>query len=374
MSIRARLFLIALAAALVPALLAAWRFVENREMEIATAARRLPAIAAGIATDLAEKIHGAEQLEYGLARARELDTGDRAACSDFLRRVRERYSQYTGILTIRPDGRLFCDSLATGRDLDLNDREYFRKALATRDAIVMQPAFGRLTGLSVLQIAYPVRTDSGELKFVLLASLNLARMTQSHTEGILMPGTQILLLDRDGMPLASSAAAPSDIAPAAFLELAARHPGGGAAELSAADGETHVWAVANSASIRDSGIHVLVGLPKSDLVSAANRRFGEDLALLAAAALLLFLGVWYLAERGIRRPIGTIADMLRRLGREPGARVPGPHPRGELGTLMAQLNQTAQDLERQGADIEALNGKLRESQRLESVGQLTGGV
>jgi len=38
------------------------------------------------------------------------------------------------------------------------------------------------------------------------------------------------------------------------------------------------------------------------------------------------------------------------------------------------LNQTAQSLERQRADIDQLNARLRQSQRLEAVGQLTGGV
>lgn len=66
---------------------------------------------------MAEKIQGTAQLHYGLARARDLFTDDRAACSAFLSEVREAYPQYTGILTIKPDGRLFCDSLRSGRAL-----------------------------------------------------------------------------------------------------------------------------------------------------------------------------------------------------------------------------------------------------------------
>ena len=181
MSIRTRLLLIALVATALPALLIGGRFVQERSTAVAAAAHELPEIAQRIASDLDEKIQGTEQLHFGLARAPDLDTHDRAACSDFLSQVREEYPQYTGILTITPDGHLFCDSLNTGRELDLNDRVYFRRAVTLYDEIALQPAFGRLTGIAVLQIAYPVRSPTGQLRSVLLASLNLAQFSRAQS-------------------------------------------------------------------------------------------------------------------------------------------------------------------------------------------------
>ena len=107
------------------------------------------------------------------ARARDLDTRDKAACSAFLSAVREEYPQFTGILTINPDGSLFCDSLRTNRTLDLRDRAYFKQALVAHGAVTLEPVFGRLTGTSVLQIAYPVRPESGR------AEIHPARLVQS---------------------------------------------------------------------------------------------------------------------------------------------------------------------------------------------------
>jgi PAS domain-containing protein len=49
------------------------------------------------------------------------------------------------------------------------------------------------------------------------------------------------------------------------------------------------------------------------------------------------------------------------------ARVLPPYPKGELGSLMTVLNGTAASLERQRHDIEDLNQKLRQSQRLEAL-------
>ena len=109
-------------------------------------------------------------------------------------------TQFTGILTINPDGSLFCDSLRTDRTLDLRDRAYFKQALVAHGVVTLEPVFGRLTGISVLQIAYPVRAESGELKFILLASFNLKKFAEYHDKR-LSNDSEILLVDRKGMVL-----------------------------------------------------------------------------------------------------------------------------------------------------------------------------
>ena len=200
MSLRTRLLILVIVAMLVPAILVAVRFIQNRTSEIDAALINLSATANDISGDLDEKIQGTAQLHYGLARARDLDTSDKAACSAFLSAVREEYTQFTGILTIDPDGSLFCDSLRTDRTLDLRDREYFKQALIAHGVVTLQPVFGRLTGTSVLQIAYPVRAESGQLKFILLASFNLQKFAEYHDKR-LRSDSEILLVDRKGTVL-----------------------------------------------------------------------------------------------------------------------------------------------------------------------------
>ena len=204
MSLRTRLLILVIVAMLVPAVLVGLRFVQNRTSEINTALVNLSATANDISNDLDEKIQGTAQLHYGLARARDLDTRDKAACSAFLSAVREEYPQFTGILTIDPDGSLFCDSLQSNRSLDLRDREYFKQALVANGIVTLQPAFGRLTGISVLQIAYPVRSETAELKFILLASLNLQKFAEYHYKRLMSEGAgagEILLVDKKGTVL-----------------------------------------------------------------------------------------------------------------------------------------------------------------------------
>ncbi len=86
----------------------------------------------------------------------------------------------------------------------------------------------------------------------------------------------------------------------------------------------------------------------------------------AFVSLLLFGGVWVLAEVGVRHQVGRIATMAEKLAAgDLSVRVASPHPSGELGGLMTQLNATAESLQQQHLAIDELNQKLHQSQEAE---------
>ena len=372
MTLRLRLLLLVLGTALLPAILVGGRYYQDRGKEIEATISGLAATARTIASNFDAKIQATTQLHFGLSRARDLGGRDKAACSNFLSEVLEKNPQFTGILTIDPDGSLFCDSLRSGRVLDLRDRNYFKQALNTTHSVVIEPVFGRLTGSAVLEIAYPARDESRRLQFVLLASLDLNRLMKEQIQN-LPQGLEVLLADAKGTVLTWSPAQlgagkpGASIADYALFRFAAENPGG-TKELVGIEGETQVWAVADTLVIDGVNLHVMVGRSKSELVAAPNRRLAEDMAILGILSILLFAGVWLLAEFAIRFQISRIATMAERLGAgDLGARVLPPYPKGELGRLMTVLNGAAASLERQKHDIDDLNLRLSQSQRLEAL-------
>lgn len=379
MSLRARLLMLVLLATVLPALLLGWRFSRDSDAEIAEAVQALARTANRVAADLEHRVQGTAQLHYGLAHSRLLDTADRPACSAHLANVREAYPQYTGILTVLPDGKLHCDSLQSGRALDLNDRSYVKRVLAGEQGLLLEPVFGRLTGNSVLQIVYPARTEDGLLRFMLVASLNLRKFAQEAPRHGVGSAPELLLLDDRGTVMAWSGASEvraqpgSSIADSALFRLARQHAGGApgttpagtpgvTGEAEGPDGQPQVWAVAASPTMQSAGLRLMLGVPRQALTAAAQQRLRRGLVDLAGAALLLFAGVWALAEWGIRRQVGRLTTMVQALGDgHLDARIDPPHPRGELGGLMAVLNNTAGSLQQQRQAIDELGLRLREA-------------
>jgi diguanylate cyclase (GGDEF)-like protein len=369
MGLRARLLSLVAIATLLPALLLGWRFVRERDAEIAVSIETLSEAARASADELEHRVQGTAQLHFGLAHSGVLESGDRAACSAYLAQVLDTYPQYTGLLTALPDGQMQCDSLASGRTLDLRERAYFKRVMAGEKGIVLDPVFGLLTGKAILQIVYPVRDDGGRLRFMLLASLGLQRFLQEALAHSRLAHSALLLLDEQGRVMATAGA--MDGLPMAgassfangLIEEAKKRA---VFEVASPQGRAQVWAVASSPSMRTIGLRVLVGQPMESLTALAPFKLRQGAAALLGASLLLFAGVWWLAERGLRLPVLRVTQTLTALGSgRLDARIALPHPSGEMGELMSVVNRTADSLEQQQQDNLDLTQQLQAAHRRE---------
>ena len=353
MSIRARFLLLILFATLIPALVAGIQFLERRDTEISGASEDLAASVQEIALDLKDIVRATAQLHYGLARAPELDTRDQAACSAFLADVLNEYPQYTGILTIKPSGDLFCDSLRSGRTMNLADRRYFQNALNARNPLAVEAAFGRLTGTAVLQIAYAARDKMGELKFILLASLDLDKTMQSRSRTLPRKNAVIALVDNKGTVFTwhpdTEKLRGRSIADSPLFRFAREQTAGAVREDLEFGGVSRIWAVSTLPEFPEVGLHVVVGVSKQDLLAAANRNLVQALAILLAVWLLVFGGAWVLA-RGV---------MDRGLAEEMRIRELNEQLEQRVLERTARLESANQELNREIAERSRAEAELR---------------
>jgi hypothetical protein len=144
-------------------------------------------------------------------------------------------------------------------------------------SLALEPAFGRLTGKAVLQIAYPARDDGGAVKFVLLASLDLDKFMRGRARGLPFESAVLMLMDRNGTRahLASRTASCARARPwptAPLHRLAQRRDGKACHEKSRAA----AWPGSGpspSPTARGSpgaDLSVLVGVSKGELTAAAD--------------------------------------------------------------------------------------------------------
>ena len=357
--------MLVLLATLAPALIfSAYQF-KRRDLEIERAKQDLGSMARYAADQLDDKARGTVQLLHGMSRAREIDTANKASCSEFLAGVLERYPQYTGLLTITPAGDLHCDSLRSGRRLNVAAREYFRRVSTTLEP-AFEVVFGGLTGIAVLQVAYPVLDRRGSLRYVLLASLNLSAYAREFAAASTYPGIRMLIWNQHGSLMASKPDAPGtslagrEFGSSALFRFAADGISGAAAELPDLDEVQKVWALGVVPAPRGGGALITLGIPRETLLAEANRDLRDALIVLIGAALLAFLASLYMAEAGIRRHVRRIADVAARVGDgDLDARIGAPYPPGELGDLMAVVDGTAVAVQAQHEQIQRSNRTLR---------------
>jgi len=365
-SLRTRILLLVLAASLTPAALLGVFLVQHRDDEVLEAKTHQAAFATQAAQALTDRIRGTVQLLHGLSRAADFDTADAAACSEFLAGVLARYPQFTGILSIRPDGQLHCDSLRSGRKLDVADRGYFKQARAT-DAPALEAAFGRLTGSAVMQVAYPKPDAPGKPGFVLLASLNLGQFVREYMAANSQTDMQLLLWDAKGTlmavhPAGAQPAVGGNFADSALFRFVQSGPSAGTSELPGPDSVSRIWAV-SALSEGSAGMRITVGVPRETLAANAQRNLKRSAAILLAVSLLAFLGAALVAEINIRRQAMRIIHVARRVGAgDLGARIGRPYPAGELGELMEVIDRTVGQVEEQRGEIEESAGLLQASE------------
>ena len=349
MSLRARILWLVGVASLLPLVAMVWVLLEQRAATLAQVRTQLDGRTAVLASDLDDKISGTVQLLFGLARVPQLGQPDVDACSTFLAEVLREHPQYTGLLTIRPDGQLHCDSLRSGRRLDLSDRGYFRRAL-TASHHVVEPVIGRLTGKAVLQIAYPVRDPQGVLRFIMLASLNLDDHGRSVAASLPFRQMNFQIWNDDASlvmdyPGTHASRLPVD---AAARRLVLASASGLPAESLGEGAQARIWASAPLPRTRDTGLRLVLSVPEDQLHAEADGPFRRALAWVVLIALLVFIAAAGLGEFAVRRQTARLMLGISRLDAgQFDQPIGAPYPRGELGEVMVALDRMADSLTQQ---------------------------
>ncbi|MBI5303477.1 MAG: PAS domain-containing protein [Chloroflexi bacterium] len=353
MSLRARLlWLVFLAVAPMLGLIF-YLDLQQRERvvdEIEADALRTAHFAADAHQDL---IENARALLTTLALLPQIQSDDSTACNDLLARVIQQNSAYANLAVADPNGAVLCSAIPFTGKFDIAERPHFRRALETREFAVGDYQVGLISHKASLALGYPILDLSGQVRRVVTAGLDLAWLNQVAASARLPEGSQLVILDRNGVILArypnpenwvGKLAADYAIAKTVLAQNE------GTAQGLGMDDVPLLYAFTTLHDQTDSSAHVLIGVPRAVAFAAQDAILTRQLVALALVTALVFVLAWYGGDWFIVRRVNTLLRATRRLAEgDLSARTTLPYGVSELSELARDFDEMADALEQRDA-------------------------
>lgn len=368
-SLRVRLLLLVLLA-IIPVLgLTLYTNFEMRRLVVEDVRKETLRLARFVANGQEDTIKDIQQLLFALAQLSEVQQPDSAACSILFTQLLKQYPQYALLGVVSLEGNVFCSALPADRSLNLADKPFFQRAIATQSFTISSYQTDPFTGKATLLFGYPVLNENNNVQAVVFASLDLTWLNQLAIQAQLPEGSTFTMLDRNRTILARypdpdrwvGRSAPE----APMIETMLTQQGEGTAEATGLDGVQHLFAFTPLRSTPGGGnVYVSVDIPTTIAFATANRVLASSLGVLGLVTFLTLTAAWYGSNLFILRQVDRLVDTTRRLSTgNLTVRTGLSYGQGELDQLAQAFDEMAASLERYVAERDQAQEALQESQR-----------
>ncbi len=201
-----------------------------------------------------------------------------------------------GIAWVDQSGTVRASSLAArAKPINISDRQYFRRALATRSPYVSAGLVGRRNRKEQVIIAVPTFSRRGDVSGVLVGSI-LLKPTGENRQALELGYSDLRVVDRNGRLLLGGGFAP--VQNVALLNRLRSRTSGVITSTKGLDGRgDHVVAFAAS---RVPAWVTVIDRPRSSVFAAARRSLFLEVGSLAAGLLLVIAILAFVARRARR--------------------------------------------------------------------------
>ena len=319
-----------------------------------------------VAADLAQLAQSLHQVLDLVAAESAVRAKEPVACTSYLREIIDRLPQLSLISVAEPDGQVICDSRGSAPGSYSNaERAYHKRVLASDDFAMGDFVIGVRTRQPAIHFAQPVR-DGAHTTGVIVASVDLTRLSERLQEALRFPSTTLTVTDRTGVVLVrrpdQEAWAGRTLSPERQSRL--MREGEGTRAVEGLDGRQRIVGVAEPGGVL-AGLRIIVGRDRevafTDIDDATER--GVTLILLGAvlAVLAAFLGGRRFIERPVQRLLrGAAAWQGGDLGARTG--MSGPSEFGRLGVAFDAVVATLQSREHELRGEVARSRAMQEQQ------------
>src|SRR5437899_1202858 len=379
-SLRSRLLVLVLVAVLPAFALTLYTHLEHRRAAVAVAQEEALRIARIAASEQNDVFQDARRVAFTLAHLPEIRTLKAEACRPLLAELLSRSPEYVNISVAAPAGDVVCSGVPLSGLINLGDREYFQRALTTRDVAMSGYLLGRISKKAAIAIAYPAVDARGTVSAVVVIGLDLRSLNHLAADAQLPQGSTLLVIDQAGIILAHHPQGDEwvgkEVSDAPLAKAISAKHGEGTIAGVGLDGVPRLYGLTRLAATPDaSAVYLAVGIPRSVALAESNRTLVRNLVLLGLVTVVALVGARVVAERLVLRRTEALAAATKRLAAgDLGARTGLPGDDSELGHLARSFDEMAEAVEQRTAERARAAAELVRSEKMAALGRLAAGV
>jgi two-component system, cell cycle sensor histidine kinase and response regulator CckA len=362
------LFLISLAVLPAFALMLYAVWADRVEQRQAVADRTVE-LARIVANDQERAVDLTRRVLADLASVPDIRAGHAEGSRAYLNLLRKQFPGYASFNLVDTSGNVVFSAPSVDRPINVSDRQWFQRALQTKEFTIGDYQVGQVTGKQIVVAALPVLDESGRVSLFVTSGLDLAWLNQVVATAQLPAGSVLIVIDRSGAVVARY---PATVGPLgqglADAELAARlrestegvfdEPG------DAEDGDGgRLYAYTSIRGRVDTGWRLVIGVPRTAAFSAALARERRQFGTLVLALFVTLVAAWAGAERLVLRRVGSLLDAIRKFAAgDQGARTQLPYGHSELSDLARAFDDMAAAVQARQAERDTAERALRDSE------------
>jgi len=363
--IRARLVLLALIL-VVPLMLDRVRLLEDQRARQATqAANELSELARHTADAQREIISTVQAVLKSSAYIYSAASQQGRGCAVMRASLRVDLPWIRSISILSGDGKIMCSTTASIVDLDLSDRDYFKRARDFHEFVLSDYVFSRAANLPTIMAAYPVSAIEGIQDAVVIAAVDLDWISQLIENRGGRAGISVVLVDSKGIILATRSdradligrpLEDTSLLEAVTLREIDLDREFGSISFQSASGQMKAVSFAR---VTGTQARLIVSIEESKMLGDVDRDIMTAYLQLAVVGFLALLGAWMAGERLIIRPIDVMTRTAQRFGQgDLAARTSSASVPREFAPLANAFNTMASQLAEREREMLAANDRL----------------
>lgn len=298
-----------------------------------------------------------------LAASPEVRSLNSAGCAEIFGLHNRLHPAYGPITLSRPDGRIIASSRRSPGQQHLSDHEWFSDLLREKSFVVGGYQDARDGEPARLPLAVPVLAPDGSVLAVLSMSLDQRALADLLDGSPLPDGAAVSIVDRSGVILArfpGDTKAVGGAAPDAQNFLPSFMSDGlNTWESKGVDGVDRLYFLTSLLKQDKQGIFLRIGMPKAQVLAAADHGLVRDLSFIAAMTVLAFFLTWLFSNAFVLKQVKKLWQATKLMSEgDYGHRI-GATGSGELVELSMAFDGMADVLESKTISLVKAERKYR---------------